>query len=96
MTKKNILNHEGGWCGGQWTLNGITDFEHLSLSIMLDGKRTKLSVVPRIGTDYDHGHEYKWSNIDYVVKMALPGFKKPVTVSLREQGMLPIEVSLEY
>lgn len=86
-----LLVLEGGWNGGQWLVRTSPDTEvnvHKLISpsdtIMLGLKSGMFDakIISITGIDHDHGHEYKWTNKDFI--LSVPSEIGIIEVSLRK------------
>ncbi|QDH49658.1 hypothetical protein KYLE_83 [Pantoea phage Kyle] len=72
QSRAGLVRHEGGWNGGRFVpelKDGDQVFiyvfgEHCDTEI-----KAKLRRVEIHGKDFDHGHEYAWTNEDFMVEV---------------------------
>ena len=85
LIRLGTLVLESGWNGGQWKVDGKNlNSANLPNTVKLEigGRKVDARPVSFDGSDYDHGHRYQWSNIDFSLKLKTPIGQ--ISKSLRE------------
>lgn len=65
------LEYEPGWMGGRWLVTDEITKQDLPKEVILDIKRKKVKAKPVLisGQDYDMGHIYDWTALDFMLQL---------------------------
>ena len=61
----NTIQYNDGWMGGQWTCKEGKPPK--KIKVLINGKWFPAKAITITGVDHDHGHQYSWSNFDYLI-----------------------------
>lgn len=74
------LTLEGGWGGGSFNFNKDEVIgKEIEIQTCFGSKICTgfiTDCIKRFGTDYDHGHEYRWENVDYLYELPDDPFER--------------------